>query len=151
MYPLSRGLAPVLVLFVGAVALGEDASGSQIAGVVLVAAGVVLVHGLRRPSSLDALALALGIAVCIASYTLLDARGIRHAAPITYLELSMIPATIGYGAVVLAVKGRGGSASRSAHRRSWPGWPRSAPMRLCWRHSRVLRLRRSPRCASRAS
>ncbi len=105
-YPLSRGLAPVLVLFVGAVALGEDASGSQIAGVVLVAAGVVLVHGLRRPSSLDALALALGIAVCIASYTLLDARGIRHAAPITYLELSMIPATIGYGAVVLAVKGR---------------------------------------------
>ena len=32
----------------------------------------------------------------IASYTLLDKRGITHAGPITYLELSMIPAALGY-------------------------------------------------------
>ena len=41
----------------------------------------------------------------IASYTLLDKHGIRYAAPITYLELSMIPATIGYAGAVLAAKG----------------------------------------------
>ena len=96
----------MLVLLVGVVALGETTSGEQIAGVVLVAVGVLLVRGLRRPARLEALAFALAIAVCIASYTLLDKRGIRYAAPITYLELSMVPATIGYTAVVLAVKGR---------------------------------------------
>ena len=43
----------------------------------------------------------------IASYTLLDKRGITHASPITYLELSMIPAALGYaGRDVVVVKGR---------------------------------------------
>jgi len=105
-YPLSRGLAPVLVLLVGGAALGEATSGGQVAGVVLVAAGVLLVRGLRRPARPDALFFALGIAVCIASYTLLDKHGIRYAGPITYLELSMVPATLGYAAAVLAVRGR---------------------------------------------
>ena len=42
----------------------------------------------------------------IASYTLLDKRGITHASPITYLELSMIPAALGYAGATIAVKGR---------------------------------------------
>jgi drug/metabolite transporter (DMT)-like permease len=42
----------------------------------------------------------------IASYTLLDKRGITHASPLTYLELSMIPAALGYAGAVIAVKGR---------------------------------------------
>ena len=42
----------------------------------------------------------------IASYTLLDKRGITHASPITYLELSMIPAAAGYAIAVVATKGR---------------------------------------------
>jgi drug/metabolite transporter (DMT)-like permease len=41
----------------------------------------------------------------IASYTLLDKRGITHASPLTYLELSMIPAALGYAAAVATVKG----------------------------------------------
>ena len=105
-YPVSRGLAPVLVLLVGVTVLGEATTAGQIVGVVLVAVGVLLVRGLRRPASPDALLFALAIGVCIASYTLLDKRGIRYAAPITYLELSMIPATLGYAAAVLAVRGR---------------------------------------------
>jgi drug/metabolite transporter (DMT)-like permease len=105
-YPLARGLAPVLVLLVGAAALGHATSGGQIAGVILIASGVLLVRGFRRPTRSSGLVFALGIAACIASYTLLDKHGIRYAAPITYLELSMIPATIGYAAAVLAVKGR---------------------------------------------
>ena len=75
-YPVSRGLAPVLVLLAGATLLGETTTGVQIAGVVLVAVGVLLVRGPRRPATPDALLFALGIAVCIASYTLLDKRGI---------------------------------------------------------------------------
>lgn len=105
-YPLARGLAPVLVLVVGGTALAQATSAAQVAGVFLVAAGVLLVRGLRRPSRSGGLAFALGIAACIAAYTLLDKHGIRYAAPITYLELSMIPATIGYAGTVLLVKGR---------------------------------------------
>jgi drug/metabolite transporter (DMT)-like permease len=105
-YPISRGLAPVLVLVVGVAALGEETTWRQIMGVVVIAVGVLLVRGLRRPTTPDALLFALGIGVCIASYTLLDKRGIRYAGPITYLELSMALATLGYAAAVLALKGR---------------------------------------------
>ncbi len=105
-YPLARGLAPVLVLLVGAAAIGQSTSAAQIAGVCLVAVGVLLVRGLHRPAHSTGLVFALGIAVCIASYTLLDKHGIRYAAPVTYLELSMFPAAVGYAAAVLAVKGR---------------------------------------------
>ena len=79
---------------------------AQVTGVVLVGVGVLLVRGLRRPADTHALAFALGIACVIASYTLLDKRGITHASPITYLELSMIPAAVGYAGATVAVKGR---------------------------------------------
>ncbi len=105
-YPVARGVAPAIVLVVSVVALGYGTSPAQIAGVVLVGIGVLLVRGLRRPTDRHALAFALGIACVIASYTLLDKRGITHASPITYLELSMIPAAVGYAGATLAVKGR---------------------------------------------
>ncbi len=105
-YPVARGVAPPIVLVVSVVALGYGTSPAQIAGVVLVGVGVLLVRGLRRPTDPHALAFALGIACVIASYTLLDKRGITHASPITYLELSMIPAALGYAGATLAAKGR---------------------------------------------
>jgi drug/metabolite transporter (DMT)-like permease len=105
-YPLARGLAPVLVLIVGATALSEATSAAQVVGVCLVVAGVLLVRGLRRPAGSSGVGFGLAIAATIAAYTLLDKHGIRYAAPITYLELSMIPATAGFTGTVLAVKGR---------------------------------------------
>ena len=105
-YPLSRGLAPVLVLLVGAVALDQVTSKAQVVGVCLVATGILLVRGIRRPTRSEGLFFALGIAACIAAYTLVDKRGIRYAAPITYLELSMIPAALVYAAAVIGAKGR---------------------------------------------
>ena len=75
---------------------------------VLVGAGVLLVRGLKKPADPHALWFALGIAGVIASYTLLDKRGITHANPITYLELSMVPAALGYALGVLTVRGRTG-------------------------------------------
>ena len=105
-YPVARGVAPALVLVVSVVALGHGTSVAQIAGVLLVGAGVLLVRGLKKPPDPHALWFALGIAAVIASYTLLDKRGIVHANPVTYLELSMVPAALGYALAVLAVRGR---------------------------------------------
>jgi drug/metabolite transporter (DMT)-like permease len=105
-YPVARGVAPVVVLVVSVSVLGHGTSVSQVAGVVLVGVGVLLVRGLRRPPDSQALWFALGVAAVIASYTLLDKRGITHASPVTYLELSMIPAAAGYTIGVVAVKGR---------------------------------------------
>src|SRR3970040_59742 len=85
-YPISRGLAPVLVLLVGVVALGTGASGAQAAGVCLVGVGVLCVRGLEGPRHPAGAALALAIAVCIAADTLIDAPGIRDASAIVYLE-----------------------------------------------------------------
>lgn len=104
-YPVARGFAPAIVLVVSVVALGESTSPVQAVGVILVGVGVLLVRGLRRPTDSHAFAFALGIACVIASYTLLDKRGITHASPVTYLELSMIPAAIGYAGAILALKG----------------------------------------------
>ena len=53
-YPVARGSAPVIVLVVSVAALGAAVSGLQAAGVLAVAAGVLLVRGLaagRAPTS----------------------------------------------------------------------------------------------------
>lgn len=104
-YPLARGLAPVLVLVFGIAALNAASSAGQAAGVCLVGLGVVLVRGVRREPDPRALAFGLGIAGCIAAYTLIDNEGIEHANAITYLELSMVGPSIAYAAGVVAVKG----------------------------------------------
>ncbi len=105
-YPVARGVAPAIVLVVSVLVLGHVTSAAQVAGVLLVGAGVLLVRGLKKPPDPHALWFALGIAAVIASYTLLDKRGITHASPITYLELSMIPAALGYALGVLLVRGK---------------------------------------------
>lgn len=104
-YPLARGTAPVLVLAFGVIALGAGTSWGQAAGVSLVAAGVLFVRGLRRRADPAGVAFGLVIAGCIAAYTLVDKGGIRYADPIAYLELAMLPATIGYAGAVVAAKG----------------------------------------------
>ena len=112
-YPVARGVAPVLVLVVSIAVLGHGTSAAQVAGVLLVGAGVLLVRGLGRPPDPHALWFALGIAAVIASYTLLDKRGITHASPVTYLELSMIPAAAGYAIAVVVAKGVARRACRA--------------------------------------
>ena len=64
-----------------------------------VAAGVVLVRGLGKGRGSD-LALALCVGACIAGYTLVDDRGLRHAAPFGYLALVLLIAACPYAAVV---------------------------------------------------
>jgi drug/metabolite transporter (DMT)-like permease len=106
-YPIARGLAPVLVLIGSIVLLGAGATLTQALGVGLVGLGVILVRGLRAPARFGDVAIAVSIAVLIAAYTLLDKEGVRHADPLTYLVLVVgIPGLIYLGAVAT----RGGSA-----------------------------------------
>lgn len=88
-YPVARGSAPVLVLLGSAVVLGRPVSARAAIGVCLVAAGVGLVRGLGRGA--EGLAAGLAIGVAIAGYTLVDKDGLRHAAPLPYLELVLVP------------------------------------------------------------
>ena len=105
-YPLGRGVAPVLVLVVGVVALGVGSSPAQAAGICLVGLGVVLIRGPRRSADARGVALALAIATCIAGYTLIDNSGVERASALTYLELVMILPALGYAALVLTWRGR---------------------------------------------
>jgi drug/metabolite transporter (DMT)-like permease len=100
-YPLARGVAPVLVLVVGVTALGAGASPAQAAGVVAVGCGVLLVRGLRiDTAAARGVLLSLAVAGCIAGYTLTDKHGIEHAAPLAYVELEMLLPSIVYAGVV---------------------------------------------------
>jgi drug/metabolite transporter (DMT)-like permease len=85
-YPLTRGLAPVLALL-GAVLLGHAASAAEVAGVVLAAAGVVLVREPEGRGDARALLLVVTVAATIAAYTLVDRAGIQHAGALTYFVL----------------------------------------------------------------
>jgi drug/metabolite transporter (DMT)-like permease len=105
-YPIARGSAPVIVLAMSVLLLGVPTSAEQIAGVGLVATGVILVRGLRGGAHWPHVALALAVALAIASYVVVDKEGVRYADPITYGTLILgIPGII----AVLYVGARGGA------------------------------------------
>ncbi|MDX6476473.1 MAG: hypothetical protein QOH95_1984 [Gaiellaceae bacterium] len=97
-YPLARGLAPVFVL-VGTI---TSATGHQIAGVLLVAAGVLLVRGFHPGRGTG---FGVAIACCIASYTVVDKHGVGHASPLAYLELISVFMSVAYLGGFLATRG----------------------------------------------
>jgi len=81
-YPLARGLSPMLVALLAAVFANEVPAPWGIAGIVLACAGIVSLafdsgppwRGDRRP-----LAYAAGTAIFIAAYTIADGMGVRRA------------------------------------------------------------------------
>jgi len=113
-YPLARGSAPVIVLAVSAGVLGAVTSAWQVAGVGLVAAGVLLVRGLRRPDDPVVVALALACGACIAGYTIVDAHGLDHAAALPYLWIVLAITSLGY--LPLVARARGTAALRASLR-----------------------------------
>jgi drug/metabolite transporter (DMT)-like permease len=88
-YPITRGLAPLLVLAFAVLWLGHHASSAEVAGVLLVCVGVVLVGGVRGSHDTTALLLTSTLAVSIAGYTLVDRVGIQHAGALTYFVLTL--------------------------------------------------------------
>jgi drug/metabolite transporter (DMT)-like permease len=104
-YPIARGSAPVLVLIGSALFLATTPSGEQVAGVLLVAAGVLMVRGRPKGGTAADVGLALLTAVFIAGYTVVDKAGLEHADPLPYLELVMVPTAAIYVAVALVLRG----------------------------------------------
>jgi drug/metabolite transporter (DMT)-like permease len=112
-YPVARGSAPVLVLGAVVFGLGKGVSVLAAIGVILVAAGVLLlglssVGPLRRhirdqedPHSQDLL-LGLAIGVAIAGYTLVDSEGLDHADPLPYLFLIAAVCAVAYNGALVA-------------------------------------------------
>ncbi|HET7429057.1 MAG TPA: EamA family transporter, partial [Gaiellales bacterium] len=92
------------------------ASPAQVAGVLLVAAGIGIVAlgaGRAQPRQLG---LALGVAVTIAGYTLVDKHGLRYGSPIPYLEAVMVWPSLVYA--WWALRRDGAPALRAAANRS---------------------------------
>jgi drug/metabolite transporter (DMT)-like permease len=77
-YPLMRGIAPLLVALVGTLWLGETLSVPMWSGIALICAGILL-PVVRYPRVLAerATPLAFAIAIVIAGYTLVDGNGTR--------------------------------------------------------------------------
>ena len=104
-YPLTRGLAPVLTLVAAVVLLGHRASLAEVAGIVFVAVGVVLVRGLHGRADARSLVAMATIAASIAAYTLVDRAGIQRAGALTYFVLVLAgpclvyPPLVGWSAI----------------------------------------------------
>ena len=79
-YPLMRGVAPLLVTALGVVVLGEHLRPHALAGILLISAGIIAIAWLASGThTLAAAGFALGNAVIIAVYTLVDGAGARAA------------------------------------------------------------------------
>jgi drug/metabolite transporter (DMT)-like permease len=96
-YPIARGLAPVATLVFAIVFVRARPSTGEIAGVVVVAAGVLLVRGAHGSRGA---ALGLAIAGAIGGYTLIDRYGIRHAGAFSYALLIMLGPALVYPPIV---------------------------------------------------
>lgn len=120
-YPIARGLAPVIVLVVTAAALAVRPSAQEAAGVVVVACGVLLVRGLARPADRRGVILGCAIAACIAGYTIVDKEGLRHAEPISYFELVISVSALAYPAFVVRRKGFGALRAELRPRAAFAG------------------------------
>lgn len=104
-YPIARGAAPVLVLVVAVVATSAQTSALEVAGVAVVAAGIMLVRGAHVGADRAAPAMALGVAACIAAYTVIDKSGLQHAATIPYFEGVLATSGVIYALGLSAARG----------------------------------------------
>ncbi len=69
-YPISRGIAPLIVLIIGFTFLSEPVSIATSCGIVLISIGIMLLARTDHNKSLKPLVFALITGCCIASYTL---------------------------------------------------------------------------------
>jgi drug/metabolite transporter (DMT)-like permease len=80
-YPVMRGTAPLFVTVANALLFGESLSPLGLVGVGFICGGVLLIAGgrVRQSNSGRAMLTALGIALVIATYTVLDGAGVRRS------------------------------------------------------------------------
>lgn len=99
-YPIVRGSVPLLVAIAGFALTGQSLTPSQIAGVTLIALGIMGLAVGRGRASAGAVLWALATGSLVAAYAMVDAVGVRHAGnPIAYAAwISVI-----YGALLPAI------------------------------------------------
>jgi drug/metabolite transporter (DMT)-like permease len=101
-YPIARGLAPTVAATVSVVVFGEAITFAVAVGIAAVAAGVWFI-GRGRHVTRPALLWAIATGLCIATYTVIDAQGVR-AAPSAASYIVWVFVTMGFGiGLVLAV------------------------------------------------
>jgi drug/metabolite transporter (DMT)-like permease len=90
-YPLARGISPLVVTILAAVFVGEHLAFPQLAGVAVVSGGLAaLVFAGKRPGRAAFLA-AIGTGLTIAAYTVVDGVGVRlSASPAGYIGWLML-------------------------------------------------------------
>jgi drug/metabolite transporter (DMT)-like permease len=128
-YPLARGSAPALLAVWAALLLGEQPSTAGWLGLVLLLGGLILIGWTAANgggTSRQAVALALGVALCISCYSIVDAAGVRAApAAAPYTAGRFLLTAVAMTPVVLwraRVRGRGrvGEEERGRERESPP-------------------------------
>lgn len=118
-YPIARGVAPLLVLGLAFLVAGETVGGGQVTAILVMAAGIVSLAFRGGPLLRDdprPVLYALGTAVFIASYTVTDGSGARlagspHSYTVWLFALNAVPMTV----IAIAVRGRDTAAALRRH------------------------------------
>jgi len=76
-YPISRGLAPLLILIISLVFLNESLSVYELIGTLAICCGVLMLAALNGRADVRPIVFAFGTASCIASYTIITGIGVR--------------------------------------------------------------------------
>lgn len=117
-YPIMRGVAPLIIVASSGYILGEQLSGGALAGIVTICAGILTLAFEARHSSRQAMILALINACVIATYTYVDGIGARTAGnAISYtLWMALLPPVLLFS---WAISRRGAKAVISHVRINW--------------------------------
>lgn len=107
-YPIARGAAPMIVLGVSTLFLSDTLTGTEVAGVVVLGAGILLmVRGVfTSGESRRMLPFALGSALATAGYSITDGMGARAAGdPVQYVGWLMMVSALFYLPAAVVLKG----------------------------------------------
>ncbi|XUY27865.1 EamA family transporter [Agrobacterium sp. rho-8.1] len=117
-YPIMRGVAPLIVAASSNLFLGETLSPAALGGIAVISAGILTLAFEARHGGRHAILLALANSVVIAGYTFVDGVGARlSASSISYtLWMSLMPPTLLFS---WALYSRGWAPVSHHVRRNW--------------------------------
>lgn len=135
-YPIARGLAPVLVLIISVSVLRESVTPLGVSGVLVVVIGVytINIRGPKLSAWLNPIAVlirpkgryAVATGILIAAYTLVDKQGVSLVHPLVYVYLLFAASALGVTATLVT------------HRPIWnpildlQQWGRATGMAILW-------------------
>ncbi|MGV1758015.1 EamA family transporter [Rhizobium sp. P44RR-XXIV] len=117
-YPLMRGVAPLIIVSTSSFILKESLSGGALIGTMTICAGILTLAFEARKGSRRAILLALANAIVIATYTYVDGIGARISGnSISYtLWMSLLPPVLLF---IWAISQRGINAVAAHIRYNW--------------------------------